>query len=565
MREPMHEKAPAPVVAQTARPVPRWQRGPWLSIALIALLFGFVGLPRVHDNPWLTWSYVGSGATLLAWAGVLWVAALRGARELRVEFVAPLKSHYIQAGVQMCVYAYWGWYWREVYQAIPLILSQLVFFYAFDGLLTWSRGRTWRMGCGALPIILSTNVFIWFKDDWYFLQFALVATAVLGKEFIRWERDGRSTHIFNPSALAMSLFAVGLLATGSTHDLTWAGRLATTIGNPPHMYLLIFMLGLVVQHFFSITLMTFSAVLVLCVLNLLHTWSTGTYFFVFSNLPVPVFLGLHLLVTDPSTSPRTNAGKAVFGALYGGLAFLLYALLERFAGPTVYDKLLPVPLLNLGVQWIDRCARMGWLGRFSRWESAFRARSLNLVHMGCWGGVFALMMSTGYIGGQHEGGTYAFWRQAVDEGRPDAKEGLIEVLKSMARDGSSSAWNELGLAYREGELVEQDHVTAARYFAQSSKLGNLAGSANLVSLYLETPHASSGKVVGAALDHLETECLSSPDGSYAYLVGIAYETGSGRPRDRMLAGEFYRQGCSRGSPPACKALLRVERASPESR
>jgi hypothetical protein len=26
-----------------------------------------------------------------------------------------------------CIYAYWGWYWREVYHQIPLIIAQIVF------------------------------------------------------------------------------------------------------------------------------------------------------------------------------------------------------------------------------------------------------------------------------------------------------------------------------------------------------------------------------------------------------------------------------------------------------
>lgn len=527
------------------------------ALGIAGLLAGFLALPRIHDHAGLVLAFAGGAILLATWAVVLALIVRRTGRRLWVELVPPLKSHYVQASVQVCVYAYWGWYWREVYSAAPLILGQLVFYYGFEALLTWSRGRTWRLGCGALPVILSTNVFIWFKDDWYALQFALVAAAALGKEFVRWQRDGRSTHVFNPSALAMSLFAVGLLATGTTHDLTWAGRMASTIGNPPHMYLLIFLLGLVVQHFFSITLMTFSAVLVLCALNLGHTWWTGTYYFVFSNLPVPVFLGLHLLVTDPSTSPRTNAGKAVFGALYGLLAFVFYGLLERFAGPTVYDKLLPVPLLNLGVLWIDRAARSGVLGRFTRWEARFRPRVLNAVHMGCWGGVFALMMSTGYVGRQHEGGTYEFWRKAVEAGRPGAEAGLLEVLKSMARDGSSSAWNELGLMYLQGQSVEPDRRKAVQYFARSSQLGNLAGSANLVQQFLSTPTPVVPNAVVEAIKKLELDVQAGGDGSYAYILGLLWETGTVYPRDPAKAKLLYAMGCQRGSPPACAGFKRL--------
>lgn len=56
-----------------------------------------------------------------------------------------------------------------------------------------------------------------------------------------------------------------------------------------------------------------------------------------------MFLGLHLLVTDPSTSPRTPLGRAIFGVLYGVGVFGLYALLGAFGLPTFYDKLLCMP------------------------------------------------------------------------------------------------------------------------------------------------------------------------------------------------------------------------------
>ncbi len=83
-----------------------------------------------------------------------------------------------------------------------------------------------------------------------------------------------------------------------------------------------------------------------------------------------MFLGLHLLVTDPSTSPRTPLGKTVFGVLYGLGVFGLYALLEALGAPTFYDKLLCVPLLNLSVQRIDRVVHaVGDSPVVSRWRS----------------------------------------------------------------------------------------------------------------------------------------------------------------------------------------------------
>ncbi len=74
-----------------------------------------------------------------------------------------------------CVYAYWGWYWREVYHEIPLIAAQVFFLYVLDMLVCWSRRDKWILGFGPIPIIFSMNLFLWFRDDWFYLQFVMVA------------------------------------------------------------------------------------------------------------------------------------------------------------------------------------------------------------------------------------------------------------------------------------------------------------------------------------------------------------------------------------------------------
>ena len=118
---------------------------------------------------------------------------------------------------------------------------------------------------------------------------------------------------------------------------------------------MLFLVGLVVMYFFSITPVTAMAAATLFGLSALYSTVTGVPYFVDSEIPPAVFLGLHLLVTDPSTSPRTPLGRAIFGVLYGLGVFALYALLGALGAPTFYDKLLCVPLLNL------RCRRsIGW-------------------------------------------------------------------------------------------------------------------------------------------------------------------------------------------------------------
>ncbi len=556
--------APSPSQAQPGRSreaAPRWLVFPGIPLGLTLLLLGFLAFPRVGSEPGLVLAILGAAAVLLGWVALLWAKAQVSPRTFGVDVVL-VRAHYIQAVLQASLYAYWGWYWREVYRELPLIAAQLVFLCAFDALLSWSRGRRWRFGLGALPIILSTNVFIWFRDDWFSLQFLMVATAALGKEFIKWERGGRMTHIFNPSAFALVLFSTGLILTGTT-NITWAAPIADSFAKPPHIYLFIFSLGVIVQYFFSVTLVTFSAAAALCLLGFLYTRATGTYYFVFWNIPAPVFLGLHLLVTDPATSPRTYSGRVVFGVLYGISAFALYGLLSLFDVSTVYDKLLPIPILNLFVERIDRRAQSGIAAVVERWHAALKPRQANLIHMGGWSVLFLSLLGTGYVDAPHEGSTYLFWRKAVEEGRFHATRGLLEVVKSLARDGHSEAWNELGMMYMEGKLVPRDPKLAVQYFAQASKLGNVSGAGNLATQFLQAPGAEAGKSVLRALDQVEAECAKpDADGTYHFLIGYAYELGKGRPADKARAFAFYREGCARGSSYACEGLKRL---SPGSR
>src|SRR5439155_7612377 len=130
--------------------------------------------------------------------------------------------------------------------------------YAFESLLSWSRREKWTLGFGAFPIIFSTNIFLWFKDDWFYLQFVMIAVGFLAKEFIRWNREGKLTHIFNPSAFSLSLFSFVLVVTRNS-DLTLGNSIAGTLFMPPKIYIFLFMLGLIAMYFFSTTLVAASA------------------------------------------------------------------------------------------------------------------------------------------------------------------------------------------------------------------------------------------------------------------------------------------------------------------
>jgi hypothetical protein len=307
-----------------------------------------------------------------------------------------------------------------------------------------------------------------------------------------------------------------------------------------------------------VTLMTLAATAALCLLNLAYTASTGVYFFVDSNIPIAVFLGLHLLVTDPSTSPRTNLGKVVFGALYGLGVWVSYEILRDFGLPSFYDKLLVVPFLNLSVQIIDRCATVGALGRLNRWEAAFGQRKLNWAHIGCWAMLFAAMMGTGFVEAPHPGESIAFWRKAAEERKPHAAENLITMLKDRADHGVGQACNELGLIYVEGKLTKKDPAAAIRYFVLAFEHGYEGGceNAGIQILFYRAP--ASPEDMAEVLDHLATESVRGTNALTCYLAGYAYDTGRGLGTDKTKARAAYAKGAALGDLGSRKNLARME-------
>ena len=413
--------------------------------ALVLSAFGF--LDGVRQNPTFQWSFLGAAVLLLVWsAGVFGLAHRRG-RRLTLES-AVRTPHLVQATAQVAFLLYWGWYWRQVYDSAFLIAAQLIFAYAFDMLLCWSRRDTYVLGFGPFPVILSINLFLWFVDDWFFLQFVLIALGFAAKELIQWNKQGKQVHIFNPSSFPLAVFSLAVILTG-TSDLTWGQDIAITQFFPPHVYLVLFLVGLPGQYLFGVASMTMSAVIATYAFGLLYFAATGVYFFYDSYIPVAVFLGMHLLFTDPSTAPRSEVARIMFGVLYGLSTVALYALLGYAGVPTFYDKLLFVPVLNLSVQLLDRLTLARWLRQFER--VAFgRSRSQpqrNLAYIVVWAAVFSVMSAVQGVGDRHPGQWVPFWQEACSQGRTYACSYLADMQETYCRSGSGWACNEAGILH----------------------------------------------------------------------------------------------------------------------
>ncbi len=161
-----------------------------LAFALAALGF-FVDAAR---HPSVRSTLFVAAAVIVTWNALLGARARREGRTLTLTIVLR-KQHYLQACAQGSVLLYWGWYWRPVYDAAPLIAAQLIFAYAFDMLLSWSRRRTYTLGFGPFPVIFSINLFLWFKPDWFYFPVPHGGRGLRGQgaDSLEPGRDGSST------------------------------------------------------------------------------------------------------------------------------------------------------------------------------------------------------------------------------------------------------------------------------------------------------------------------------------------------------------------------------------
>ena len=491
-----------------------------LNSGFVAGLLVLSQLPILESRPIARTSIMGAALFLLAWS-VLLFGVLRRRQKVSLEIVLR-RQHYLQACLQGSLILYWGYYWREVYHAAPLIAAQLLFAYGFDSLLSWTHRRHFALGFGPFPIIFSITLFFWFRDDWFYLQFGLVAIGFLAKEFLRWTRDGINTHIFNPSSFPLAVVSVFLLAFNAT-DMTWGFQVALTEFYPPQMYLAIFLVGLPGQFLFGVTPMTAAAVITTFVCSAIYYAATGIFFFSDSHVPIAVYLGMTLLFTDPATSPRTEVGRILYGVLYGLTTVVLYDWLLRLGMPGFYDKLLQVPLLNLSAKLLDKVATTPLL--------PLAPPRRYLAYMGVWAVAFGAMSATGYLGDRHPGQYLPFWQKACAANTRTACEDYYFLQDGHCEDGSGWACNELGILLAEHyKNPTRAEASFARACGQQFSPGcdNRAAMAKGEAMFRRAP----------------------PDlADYPLIL-----RGSKGPIDEREPAQLYARACTQGWPGTCAQI-----------
>ena len=188
---------------------------------------------------------------------------------------------------------------------------------------------------------------------------------------------------------------------------------------------------------------------------------------------------MHLLFTDPSTSPRTELGRIIFGVLYGLSTVLLYALLGALGLPTFYDKLLQVPILNLFDQAdrsrraLRRCCAVRSRGARPIADAASAQPCLHLYL----GDRLRRDDRVPRRGRPASGAVGAVLAAGVS--RTGTQRLLVarEARGTVLQQGSAWACNELGILVSEGRATSPR--SAAASFQQACFLGFSPGCANL--------------------------------------------------------------------------------------
>jgi hypothetical protein len=181
--------------------ISRW-RAFLLNAAFVAGLLVLSQLPVLESRPVVRASIVGAAVVLLAWSALLF-GILRRGQDVTLD-VLPRRSticrHASRAGASL----------------LGLLLARGLSRRTVDRRATALRVRVrqpavvdapahFLLGFGPFPIVFSITLFFWFKDPWFYWQFAMVALGLAAKEFLRWKRDGVNTHIFNPSSFPLAV------------------------------------------------------------------------------------------------------------------------------------------------------------------------------------------------------------------------------------------------------------------------------------------------------------------------------------------------------------------------
>jgi hypothetical protein len=174
--------------------------------------------------------------------------------------------------------------------------------------------------------------------------------------------------------------------------------------------------------------------------------------------------------------------------LYAILTVVFFVGLSSAGLPTFYDKLLPVPFMNVLVRSIDRATSQLPLARFDpvRLGAALSLRQRNIVYTSLWAAVFIVLSTTQSVGDTHPGQYLPFWQKACERGSERACSYAANLTAVYCNTGSGWACNEVGI------LRVARNQSPAADFKRACELGFAAGCQNMNTAAIDVASLARG-------------------------------------------------------------------------
>jgi hypothetical protein len=242
----------------------------------------------------------------------------------------------------------------------------------------------------------------------------------------------------------------------------------------------------------------------------------------------------------------------IFGGLYGASVFGLYGFLSLIGAPRFYDKLLPVPPLNLLVRVFDKVgykldqsvAHLFQSIRAPRLIWSASPRLMNLAFMSFWVVLFGWMMTSGFVttdvvGIPHPGKDPAFWEQACDAHRHKACTVYVGVLNVECEKGSADACLSMGTITNLGVLVPREPAAAGRGFGRACDLGD----PKACGLFVDFVRDGGDRILQASCD--------KGDAYSCFYLATALHAGRGVGQDDFRGLSLFERSCKNGYVRGC--------------
>ncbi|MDR3477545.1 MAG: RnfABCDGE type electron transport complex subunit D [Gammaproteobacteria bacterium] len=256
-----------------------------------------------------------------------------------------------------------------VLSRIPLIFYQLIFAFIFDYLFIISRGKVYFPEFYVIPMVMSINLFLWFSDNYFIFHLVLIVLGILIKTYVvRNEGNGKSSNIFNPSFIALTLCAFFVIMF-NLHTHIYDIEIATIYDRTPGFDIFVLCAGCFTLWLPNSYVESIGAYCAIMFVDYLSETFFG-YRLLYRLAGGSVMVAIMLGITDPKTSPHSKPGKFFFGAAFGCSVILINFMMYLFntAVHDYYSKILSIPILNIFTKKFDE-----WFGSLFQFELNYYA------------------------------------------------------------------------------------------------------------------------------------------------------------------------------------------------